>query len=209
MATAQASLPRRRQIIRALLKPGNTLPALVWLFLLLNQAANSGFPPSISTAGLVIINTTALVLFMVRRDASKVGSLPEGILAVSGTFVASFLKDAGQLHDARLLPTIVQLAGLAGWAFALATLGRSFGIVPADRGLVRHGPYRFVRHPIYAFEALFFLGYLMAVPTPRSFIVITVWTVLQVGRIIREERILGGYDQYRQQVRWRLIPFVW
>jgi protein-S-isoprenylcysteine O-methyltransferase Ste14 len=209
MATAQASLPRRRQIIRALLKPGNTLPAFVWLFLLMNQAANSGFPPSISTAGLVIINTTALVLFMVRRDASKVGSVAEGVLAVSGTFVASFLKDAGQLHDAKLLPTIVQLAGLAGWAFALATLGRSFGIVPADRGLVRHGPYRIVRHPIYAFEALFFLGYLMAVPTPRSFVVITVWTVLQVGRIIREERILGGYDQYRQQVRWRLIPFVW
>jgi protein-S-isoprenylcysteine O-methyltransferase Ste14 len=209
MATAQASLPRRRQIIRALLKPGNTLPAFVWLFLLMNQAANSGFPPSISTAGLVIINTTALVLFMVRRDASKVGGLAEGILAVSGTFVASFLKDAGQLHDAKFLPTVVQLAGLAGWAFALATLGRSFGIVPADRGLVRHGPYRFVRHPIYAFEALFFLGYLMAVPTPRSFIVIAVWTLLQIGRIIREERILGGYDQYRQQVRWRVIPFVW
>jgi protein-S-isoprenylcysteine O-methyltransferase Ste14 len=209
MATAQASLPRRRQLIRALVKPGNTLPAIVWLFLVLNQAANSGFPPSLSTAGLVVINTTALVLFMVRRDASKVGSLTEGVLAVSGTFVASFLKDAGQLHDAKLLPTIVQVAGLIGWAAALATLGRSFGIVPADRGLVRHGPYRFVRHPIYAFEALFFLGYLMAVPTPRSFIVITAWTVLQVGRIIREERILGGYEEYRQQVRWRLIPFVW
>ena len=210
MATAQASLPRRRQIIRALIKPGNTLPAIVWLFLVLNQAANSGFPPSISTAGLVVINTTALVLFMIRRDASKVGSLAEGVLAVSGTFVASFLKDAGQLHDAKApADGGAGAPGLLGWAAALATLGRSFGIVPADRGLVRHGPYRFVRHPIYAFEALFFLGYLMAVPTPRSFIVIAVWSVLQVGRIIREERILGGYDQYRQQVRWRVLPGVW
>jgi protein-S-isoprenylcysteine O-methyltransferase Ste14 len=209
MATAQAALPRRRQLIRALIKPGNTLPAFVWLFLVMNQAANSGFPPSLSTAGLVAINTTALVLFMVRRDASKVGSLAEGVLAVSGTFMVSFLKDAGQLHDAKLLPTVVQVAGLLGWAAALATLGRSFGIVPADRGLVRHGPYRFVRHPIYAFEALFFFGYLLAVPTPRSFIVIVAWTVLQVGRIVREERILSGYHEYRQQVRWRLIPFVW
>jgi len=209
MATAQASLPRRRQVIRALIKPGNTLPAIVWLFLVLNQAANSGFPPSISTAGLVVINTTALVLFMIRRDASKVGSLAEGVVAVSGTFVASFLKDAGQLHDAKLLPTLVQVAGLLGWAAALATLGRSFGIVPADRGLVRHGPYRFVRHPIYAFEALFFLGYLMAVPTPRSFIVIAVWSMLQVARIVREERILGGYEEYRQRVRWRVLPGIW
>jgi protein-S-isoprenylcysteine O-methyltransferase Ste14 len=209
MATAQASLPRRRQVIRALIKPGNTLPAIVWLFLVLNQAANSGFPPSISTTGLVVINTTALVLFMIRRDASKVGSLAEGVVAVSGTFVASFLKDAGQLHDAKLLPTLVQVAGLWGWAAALATLGRSFGIVPADRGLVRHGPYRFVRHPIYAFEALFFLGYLMAVPTPRSFIVIAVWSMLQVARIVREERILGGYEEYRQRVRWRVLPGIW
>jgi protein-S-isoprenylcysteine O-methyltransferase Ste14 len=209
MATAQASLPRRRQVIRALIKPGNTLPAIVWLFLVLNQAANSGFPPSISTAGLVVINTTALVLFMIRRDASKVGSLAEGVLAVSGTFVASFLKDAGQLHDAKLLPSVVQAAGLLGWAAALATLGRSFGIVPADRGLVRHGPYRFVRHPIYAFEALFFLGYLMAVPTPRSFIVIAAWSMLQVARIVREERILGGYEEYRQRVRWRVLPGIW
>ena len=209
MATAQAALPRRRQIIRALIKPGNTLPALVWMFLVMNQAVNSGFPPSPATVGLVVINTTALVLFMVRRDASKVGSISEGMLAVSGTFVASFLKDAGQLHDAKLLPTLVQVAGLLGWAAALGTLGRSFGVVPADRGLVRHGPYRLVRHPIYASEALFFLGYLLAVPTLRSFIIIAIWAALQVGRIIREERILGGYNEYRQQVRWRLIPFVW
>ncbi len=220
MATAQTALPRRRQLIRTLIKPGNTLPAFVWLFLVMNQAANSGFPPSLSTIGLVLINTTAIVLFMVRRDASRVGGLAEGILAVSGTFVASFLKDAGQLHDAKLLPTLVQVAGLLGWAAALATLGRSFGIVPADRGLVRHGPYRFVRHPIYAFEALFFLGYLMAAPGATSALfgsslaipnagIIAAWAVLQVGRIIREERILGGYEQYREQVRWRLIPFVW
>src|SRR6266542_6470291 len=221
MTTAtKASMPMRRQLIRALIKPGNTLPAFVWLFLVFNQAVNSGYPPSVSTIGLVVINTTALVLFMIRRDASRVGNPLEGLLAISGTFVESFLKDAGQLSNAQLLPTFVQAVALLGWAAALATLGRSFGIVPADRGLVRHGPYRFVRHPIYAFEALFFLGYLMAAPGATSALfgsslaipnagIIAAWAVLQVGRIIREERILGGYEQYREQVRWRLIPFVW
>jgi protein-S-isoprenylcysteine O-methyltransferase Ste14 len=88
-------------------------------------------------------------------------------------------------------------------------LGRSLAIAPADRGLVRHGPYRFIRHPIYAFEALFFLGWLVAEPTSWNALIVAIWCLLQVTRIIREERILGGYDAYRQTVRWRIIPFVW
>jgi protein-S-isoprenylcysteine O-methyltransferase Ste14 len=88
-------------------------------------------------------------------------------------------------------------------------LGRSLGIAPADRGLVRHGPYRFIRHPIYAFEALFFLGWLAAFPTAWNAMIIAVWVALQVARILREEAIIGGYDQYRQAVRWRILPFVW
>jgi len=209
--TAATTAIRRppRWLTRALLKPGNVLPAMVWMFLVANQALNSAFPPSPSTAGLVLINTVAMILFVVRRDPTKVAGKIDGAIALAGTFSVSFLKDAGQLQDAELLPTLIQAAGVIGWAIALSTLGRSFGVVPADRGLVRHGPYRFIRHPIYAFETLFFIGYLAAVPTPRTFIVIAVWAVLQVVRIIREERIIGGYDEYRQGVRWRLIPFVW
>jgi protein-S-isoprenylcysteine O-methyltransferase Ste14 len=48
-----------------------------------------------------------------------------------------------------------------------------------------------------------------AVPTPRTFIVNPIWAVLQVLRIIREERIFEGYEAYTSNVRWRLIPFVW
>jgi protein-S-isoprenylcysteine O-methyltransferase Ste14 len=210
MTTVTSTLraPRSR-LMKAVAKPGNLLPAFVWMFLVFNQAVNSSFPYSASTIGLVLINTVAMVLFVVRRDPSKVGGKIEGAIALAGTFSVSFLKDAGRLQDAELLPTAVQLAGIAGWAVSLMTLGRSFGVVPADRGLVRHGPYRFVRHPVYAFEALFFLGYLVAVPTLRSFIVIPVWAALQVVRIVREERIIGGYGEYRRQVPWRVIPFVW
>ncbi len=210
MATSVSALytPRSR-LIRALTKPGNLLPAFVWLFLIFNQSLNSPFPPSLSTMGLVFINTVALVLFVARRDALKVGNVVEGLMAVSGTFVASFLKDAGQLRDAELVPTVIQAAGLAGWAISLIVLGRSFGIVPADRGLVRHGPYRYVRHPIYAFEALFFIGYAIAVPTPRTAIIIAAWCGLQLLRIVREERIIRGYEEYRRTVRWRIVPFIW
>lgn len=199
----------RSRLLAALLKPGNVLPALVWMFLVFNQAFNSAFPPSPSTAGLVVINTVAMVLFVARRDPARVGGKVDGAIALAGTFSVSFLRDAGQLRDAHLVPTTVQVVALIGWAFSLVALGRSFGIVAADRGLVRTGPYAVVRHPVYAFEALFFLGYLIAVPTVRSLVVIPLWAVLQAVRILREERIIEGYEEYRRRVRWRIVPFVW
>ena len=215
MTTAQAALPRRRQIIRTLIKLENTLPAMVWLFLVFFQAVKVYEQPWVSTFGLLLINSVAMVLFVTRRDASRVGNIWEGVLAVSGTFVVSLLlvvsngEETTLGPDAPALPTIIQSAGIAGWAISLVALGRSLGIAPADRGLVRHGPYRFIRHPVYAFEALFFSGWLLNVQTAWAAFIIAIWAALQVGRIIREERILGGYNEYRQQVRWRLIPFVW
>jgi hypothetical protein len=211
MTTALAAAIRRprSRILRLLLKPGNVLPALVWMFLVVNQAVNSGFPPSPSTGGLLLINTTAMVLFVVRRDATKVGSPLDGAIALAGTFIVSALHDAGQLKDAELLPTAVQAVGVAGWAVSLSYLGRSFGIVAADRGLVARGPYAVVRHPIYAFEALFFVGYMIAVPEPRTFLIIGAWAALQVLRILREEAIIEGYSEYKTRVRWRILPFVW
>lgn len=190
------------------MQPGNVLPALVWLFLAVNQARLSPFPPAPATLGLVLINSVALVLFMVRRDATRVGGKLELVIALAGTFIVSFLKGP-EARDAGAVASAVQLAALAGWAASLITLGRSFGIVPADRGLVQHGPYRFVRHPIYAFEALFFAGYLIAVPTWYSGLIIAIWCALQVTRIVREERILDGYAGYKSLVRWRVLPGVW
>jgi protein-S-isoprenylcysteine O-methyltransferase Ste14 len=191
------------------LRPGNLAPACVWWFMIVAQVTNSGFPPTIATAGLLLINTVFLVLFMVRRDAKVVGGALDLAVALAGTCLVALLADQDSFGDPPLVPTVVQVAGIAGWAWALISLGRSFGIVAADRGLVQHGPYRFIRHPVYAFEILFFLGYLGAVPTPRSFIIIGAWIVFQCLRIVREERIIAGYGDYAGNVRRRLIPFVW
>lgn len=198
-----------RWLTQMLSKPGNLLPACIWLFMVVFQISNSSFPFTPSTAGVILINTVALVLFMVRRDPKKLGSKSDLVVALLGTFMVSLLQDKHSLANTGVLPTVLQIAGVLGWAWALSTLGRSFGLVAADRGLVQHGPYRFIRHPVYAFEILFFLGYLAAVPTPRSALIISVWIVFQCLRIVREERIIEGYAGYTENVRWRLIPFIW
>jgi len=216
MTASARTLPRLPAwLSHFLLRPGNWLPATVWLFLVIFQVVKVYEEPWVSTIGLLLINAVAMVLFVTRRDASRVGNIWEGLIAVSGTFFISLLlivsNDEGTTlgSDAPPLPTIVQCVGIVGWAVSLAALGRSLGIAPADRGLVRHGPYHFIRHPIYAFEALFFIGWLMNVHTASAALIVAIWTALQIARIMREERILGGYEEYRRKVRWRLLPGVW
>jgi len=95
---------------------------------------------------------------------------------------------------------------------ALAWLGRSFGVMPAQRQTVIGGPYRFVRHPAYAGEMLVMLACFLAGPSPAA---ASVWLLLIPGiawRILAEEAVLAadaGYEAYRRQVRWRLIPGIW
>src|SRR3972149_10679993 len=82
MSSIIASLPARTgSPARALLKPENILPACVWLFLVFNQALNSPVPPSPSVVLLILVTTITLVLFVVRRDATRVGSKVDLIIA--------------------------------------------------------------------------------------------------------------------------------
>jgi protein-S-isoprenylcysteine O-methyltransferase Ste14 len=104
---------------------------------------------------------------------------------------------------------VVQSLALIGMIAALVSLGRSFGIAPADRGLVRSGLYHYVRHPLYATELLFNAGYLIANLSWRNLIAFVLFAVIQGVRLSREERIISGYAPYASRVRWRLVPLVW
>ena len=58
--------------------------------------------------------------------------------------------------------------GLRGMLVAALALGRCFGVLPEARGLVTHGPYRLVRHPLYLGELAAMGGLLVASPSPRN-----------------------------------------
>ena len=89
-------------------------------------------------------------------------------------------------------------------------LGTRFGIAPADRGLVAHGPYRLVRHPMYLGELVLRLALVSVSPQPiLSAGLFVALAAIQVSRARREERIIAGYPQYTVQVPYRLIPGVW
>jgi protein-S-isoprenylcysteine O-methyltransferase Ste14 len=123
---------------------------------------------------------------------------------------------------AALLPTTVQsiaspwyllLPGLAGYGlilWSLATLGKRFGIAPADRGITSRGPYRLVRHPMYLGELVFRAALLFSSNNlALELILFILLMTIQCARILREERWISGYPCYAKLVRWRLVPRVW
>ena len=151
--------------------------------------------------------TIFAILFLVRRPSRHSGTTSETLLALTGTFLPAAAQPApGSFY---WLGDLIQIAGLTGMVAAAISLGRSFGITPADRGLQTAGLYAWVRHPLYAMEMLFFIGYLVAHPSWRNSAVLVADTIVQLLRIRREERILTGYPSYAGRVRWRLLPLVW
>jgi protein-S-isoprenylcysteine O-methyltransferase Ste14 len=106
---------------------------------------------------------------------------------------------------------ILPVPGLILSLWALTSLGVAFGIAPAYRGMVTTGPYRRLRHPMYAGEILSLIGACVAAPSLWNLIILLVFIASVLWRIDREEHTLNrnGYSAYATAVRWRLMPGVW
>ena len=155
-----------------------------------------------------------VVAYLIRRPARTASRrLGDWALAFGGTFAGVlFRPDGAHPQWGLTVGLAVQLVGLAICVASFLALGRSFGFVAADRGLVRRGPYAIVRHPIYASYVLLQLGYLLQSISLRNALVMLGASGCNMGRAIAEDRVLATneeYDAYRRQVRWRLIPGVW
>jgi len=103
----------------------------------------------------------------------------------------------------------LQVMGVFWQLFAKVSLRRSFGILPANRGVVSRGAYRFIRHPMYLGYFVADLGFLLSNFGLQNMAVFGIQFALQAGRIIKEEELLSKDEQYRtykSQVRYRVIP---
>jgi protein-S-isoprenylcysteine O-methyltransferase Ste14 len=87
--------------------------------------------------------------------------------------------------------------------------------VQHERGqaVISTGPYRYVRHPMYAGGLLLFLGTPLLLGSWFGLLLVVLLVLVIAVRAVLEERVLHGelpgYAAYMTQVRYRLIPYIW
>lgn len=85
--------------------------------------------------------------------------------------------------------------------------------VQEGQTVVDTGLYGIVRHPMYSITLLLFLSMPLVLGSVYAFVIFLAYPFIIAKRIKHEEefleRELDGYAQYKQKVKYRLIPFVW
>ena len=113
------------------------------------------------------------------------------------------------------LASVFQLASYGLYAEVMrenAWLSRTVE-VQENQKVIDTGLYGIVRHPMYTSTILLFLAMPLVLGSWLSFAIMLLYPVIIVFRIRNEEKVLEagleGYTEYKQRVRYRLIPHIW
>ena len=163
-------------------------------------------------------------LLQKRLNTKETDKAQMGVVAAAGVlFVAAF---AAAGLDFRFgwtrvpgwlvwAASLLQLAAYGLYAEVLrenAYLSRTVE-VQENQKVIDTGLYGIVRHPMYTATILLTLAIPLVLGSWISFLLMLPYPAIIVFRIRGEERLLEaeleGYIDYKQRVRYRLIPFLW
>jgi protein-S-isoprenylcysteine O-methyltransferase Ste14 len=144
--------------------------------------------------------------------------LRSGGLLLWGSILA-YVIDPGWLPWASLpLPIWLRWVGVALSVFALfllywmfSSLGNNITdtvVTREEHALVTTGPYRWIRHPLYSFGTLFFLGLsLVTARWPLAVMSILAFTLLAIRTRTEEQKLLERFGEEYQAYRQRTGQF--
>ncbi len=183
------------------------------LFLLLAVRIATNSLATGRVTGLLLLASEGLVvvLMIIRRPSGDVDRrwvvrLITMLSSVGPPLVRPLPTPAGR---GDVVTAVVSAIGLGFVVVSKITLGRSFGLVPANRGIVSSGPYRLVRHPIYLGYLVTHVAFLVANPLAWNLCVLAAADTALLVRAVYEERTLehdAAYVTYQGRVRWRIVP---
>jgi protein-S-isoprenylcysteine O-methyltransferase Ste14 len=179
----------------------------VWLCWRVVESSNPFAP-------LVLVGEALVLAFvLLRRTSSAISMRGDDWAVAFGATLLPLLFDPSVGGPSPLAAASVVMFGFGTiWqVWAKLYLRRSFGIIPANRGVKMGGPYKAMRHPMY-------FGYFI-VQVSLLFVMFSTWNLalygaawlLQIVRLKREEDLLmqdPAYRAYAETVRYRVIPGV-
>ena len=188
---------------------------IIVLFSLMAVRFASDFVATGRLTGLFLLASEVLVvmLTLVRRSAVIVDrSIRARVLTTVSMMGPPLLAPAAVMPLAPEAVTVgLSCAGLCVVIAGKITLGRSFALLPANRGVVSNGLYRIVRHPIYMGYLVTHVAFLVASPSLWNIVALLAADAALLARAVCEERTLAQdpeYREYQTRVRWRVAPGV-
>ena len=114
-----------------------------------------------------------------------------------------------------VIAAVIFLAGYGMYAEVLREntyLSRTVE-VQEDQKVIDTGLYGIVRHPMYTATLLMFLAMPLVLGSVIALAVFLAYPVIIIARLNNEEQVLEeglkGYTEYKQKVKYRLLPFIW
>ena len=161
---------------------------------------------------LLVSEALVVVLTVVRRPAGIVDrTLRARLLTGVATFGPPLVRPEAISAVPEPVTVAISAIGLIIVVLGKLSLGRSFGLAPANRGIVSSGVYRFVRHPIYLGYLVTHVGFVLANPGDWNMVVLAAADLALMLRARCEEQTLATDETYRvymHRVRWRVLPGV-
>src|SRR6266849_1610964 len=186
------------------------LAALYTLFVVAHVTRPGRGPIDLS---IIVQESILVVLFVARHPSTDTSDRPlDWVLGMLGTFLPMLVRPTERFGWLAWIGVPMQVLGMSAAAVAVLFLGRSFGIVAANRGVKLGGAYRVVRHPMYTAYLLGYAGYLLTYPSHANVLILIAAAFCLNARAIAEERILGrdpAYREYLHRLPWRFFPFLY
>ena len=159
---------------------------------------------------LLLASEVSAVIFLVfQRKGTWSSSFYTTFIAFAGTAASLLVFPEGQMIAPDWVTAPLIWTGTAIALAAKLSLRRSFGLVPANRGVKSGGAYRFVRHPMYTGYVLNHIGFMLLYFSFWNVAVYAITWVLLYLRAIEEERFLLQdplYVDYARTVKARIVP---
>lgn len=188
---------------------------IVALFTFMAYRLGMDFLQTGRLTGLLLLASEALVVMLTafrRAPAAVDRSLLARTLTGLSMLGPMLVKPTGHAGLTPEVATVtVSAAGLLVVIAGKLSLGRSFGLMPANRGIVSSGLYKVVRHPIYLGYLLTHVAFAAANLTAWNALLLATADAALLARAVCEERTLARDEEYRayqQIVRWRVLPGV-
>ena len=186
---------------------------IVALFTLMAIRIGGDFFATGRLTGLLLLasETLVVVLTVMRRSTSIIDRSYRARILTALSLLGPMLVRPSSV--AALAPEVMTvLLSAAGLTIVIGgklSLGRSFGLMPANRGIVSSGLYKLVRHPIYMGYLITHTGFVAANPTLWNVLMVVGADLALMWRAVCEEETLQkdeAYRGYQQMVRWRVVP---